>query len=70
VFVTHSVYEAVFLSQRVLVMSARPGRIVAEVTISGPLRRDAGFRQSAEFAAACARLSAALALASQETDHA
>lgn len=58
-FVTHSVYEAVFLSQRVLVMSARPGRIVAEVRIDAPLR-DAAFRRTPAFAEACARLSAAL----------
>ncbi len=58
-FVTHSVYEAVFLSQRVLVMSARPGRIVAEVHVDAPLR-DAVFRRTPAFAETCARLSAAL----------
>ncbi len=59
-FVTHSVYEAVFLSQRVLVMSARPGRIVAEVAVAAPHPRDAGFRRSAAFVEACAQVSAAL----------
>ena len=48
-FVTHSVYEAVFLSQRVLVMAARPGRVVAELAIDAPYPRPPGFRHSAAF---------------------
>jgi NitT/TauT family transport system ATP-binding protein len=63
-FVTHSVAEAVFLSERVLVMSARPGRIVAEVAIDEPYPRTAAFRTSATFVDACRRLSEALELAS------
>lgn len=66
VFVTHSVYEAVFLSQRVLVMSARPGRILDEVVVDGPAHRTPAFRQSEAFAAACARLSESLARAAGE----
>jgi NitT/TauT family transport system ATP-binding protein len=62
-FVTHSVYEAVFLSQRVLVMSSRPGRIVAEVAIDAPYPRDAAFRSSPAFVRACSTLSQALAAA-------
>jgi NitT/TauT family transport system ATP-binding protein len=60
VFVTHSVYEAVFLSQRVLVMSARPGRVIDELAIDAPYPRAPAFRHSALFADACARLGAAL----------
>ena len=60
-FVTHSVAEAVFLSQRVLVMSARPGRVVAELPITQPYPRRADFRHSAEFAEACRNVGAALA---------
>lgn len=60
VFVTHSVYEAVFLSQRVLVMSARPGRVIDELVIDAPYPRNAAFRHSAMFGTACARLAAAL----------
>ena len=60
VFVTHSVYEAVFLSQRVLVMSARPGRVIDELVIDAPYPRHAAFRHSAAFGSACARLAAAL----------
>ena len=59
-FVTHSVAEAVFLSQRVLVMAARPGRVVAEVLITAPYPRAASFRHSPAFLAACRQLGDAL----------
>jgi NitT/TauT family transport system ATP-binding protein len=55
-FVTHSLYEAVFLSTRVLVMSARPGSIVGEVIIDEPHPRDDAFRTSQRFAQWCSRL--------------
>ncbi len=60
-FVTHSVLESVFLSQRVLVMGARPGRIVAEVAVDEPYPRGAAFRESPRYHAACAKVHAALA---------
>jgi NitT/TauT family transport system ATP-binding protein len=60
-FVTHSVAEAVGLSQRVLVMAARPGRIVAELAIDAPYPRPPSFRHSAPFTDACRRLGEALA---------
>ncbi len=50
VFVTHSIAEAVFLSQRVVVMAARPGRVVDEVIIDEPYPRGPGFRVSQRFA--------------------
>jgi NitT/TauT family transport system ATP-binding protein len=59
-FVTHSVFEAVFLSQRVLVMGPRPGRIVAELAIDAAYPRRADFRMSTEYAQACRALSLAL----------
>ena len=49
-FVTHSVAEAVFLSQRVLVMAARPGRVVAEVAVDAPYPRPADWRHTPAFA--------------------
>jgi NitT/TauT family transport system ATP-binding protein len=60
VFVTHSVFESVFLSQRIVVMAARPGRVSAEVTVSAPYPRSAVFRTSAEYAAHCRQVSSRL----------
>jgi NitT/TauT family transport system ATP-binding protein len=60
IFVTHSVFESVYLSQRVLVMSARPGRIAAEFRIDTSERGEE-FRTSAEYAGFCRKVSAALA---------
>lgn len=59
-FVTHSVFEAVFLSQRVLVMGARPGRIVADIAIDEPWPRSAEFRTSQRYAQACLAVTQAL----------
>jgi len=61
VFVTHSIFEAAFLSTRVLVMSARPGRIVSELVIEEPQPRSESFRGSTRFAYNCRQLSALLA---------
>jgi len=63
VFVTHSVFESVYLSSRILVMTARPGRIFTELKIDAPHPRDRNFRTSAEYAAFCRRASEALAQA-------
>ncbi len=65
VFVTHSVYEAVFLAARVVVMSARPGRIVAELEIGEPYPRDDTFRLSESYLRYCGRASAALQQATE-----
>ncbi len=59
-FVTHSVYESVFLSMRVLVMARHPGRIVEEVKVEAPYPRDESFRTSSVYAEACRQVSAAL----------
>ena len=46
VFVTHSVFESVYLSQRIVVMTARPGRVFTELAIDAPYPRDERFRTS------------------------
>ncbi|MDB5485174.1 MAG: putative transporter, ATP-binding protein [Tardiphaga sp.] len=63
VFVTHSVFESVYLAQRVVVLTPRPGRVSADIPIQSP-NRDAAFRTSADYAAQCRRVSQALATAS------
>ena len=60
IFVTHSVFESVYLSQRVIVMSSRPGRINAEFRIDTPEPRVEDFRMSAGYAAYCREVSNAL----------
>jgi NitT/TauT family transport system ATP-binding protein len=61
-FVTHSVFESVYLSQRVIVMTARPGRVLTTLAI-GTQVRDTNFRTSAEYASLCRVASEALARA-------
>ena len=61
VFVTHSVFESVFLSTRLVVMAPRPGRVAAEVPIAFDGPRTGELRTSAEFAAQCRTVSAHLA---------
>jgi NitT/TauT family transport system ATP-binding protein len=56
-FVTHSIQEAVFLSTRIIVMAARPGRVIADVAIAEPQPRAPAFRASAAFAAYCLDIS-------------
>jgi len=53
VFVTHSVFESVYLSQRIVVMAARPGRVMADLANEAPYPRDGLFRTSAEYAHLC-----------------
>ncbi len=51
IFVTHSVFESVFLSDRIVVMAARPGRVIHELQVDTPYPRHEDFRTSAEYAA-------------------
>jgi NitT/TauT family transport system ATP-binding protein len=60
IFVTHSVLESVYLSQRVLVMPARPGRLSFETSIGSDEPRGEAFRTSAAYAEHCRSVSAAL----------
>jgi NitT/TauT family transport system ATP-binding protein len=63
VFVTHSVFESVFLSNRIVVMTPRPGRVFADLAIGAPYPRDESFRTSPEYAALCRRVSETLSRA-------
>ncbi len=63
VFVTHSVYESVYLSTRIAVMSARPGRTAGEVAIEAPAPRDDDFRTSPVYNDYCRHVSDLLAKA-------
>jgi NitT/TauT family transport system ATP-binding protein len=60
VFVTHSVYEPVYLSTRVVVMAARPGRVVAEIPVDAPYPREEAFRTSVTYNGFCRDASALL----------
>lgn len=61
VFVTHSVFESVYLSQRVIVMTSRPGRLSAEFRIDATEPRGEDFRTSTDYAGYCRMVSHALA---------
>ena len=63
VFVTHSVFESVYLSTRIAVMTARPGRIAADLRVELPQPRDRALRTSPSYAAICAMVSDELARA-------
>ena len=66
VFVTHSVFESVYLADRIVVMAARPGRAVAEITVEAPALRREGFRLTTSYADTCRRTSQALHVAMGE----
>lgn len=70
VFVTHSIREAVFLSQRVIVMSPRPGRVLADVAIDMSEPRGPAFRDSHILADHCAHIADVLAHAMGNGDRA
>src|SRR5262249_27451548 len=61
IFVTHSVFESVYLSQRIVVMTPHPGRVFTELAIDAPYPRDEHFRTSPEYAGFCRCVAEALA---------
>ena len=72
IFVTHSVFESVYLSTRVVIMATRPGRLVAEMTLDTPsCSRSEDWRTSAEFSAEAQRISETLkgTLDAADIDH-
>jgi NitT/TauT family transport system ATP-binding protein len=60
IFVTHSVFESVYLSQRIVVMTPRPGRVFTEIAIDAPYPRDERFRTSTEYGGFCRQVAEAL----------
>jgi NitT/TauT family transport system ATP-binding protein len=70
IFVTHSIHEAVFLSSRVVMMAARPGRVVQEFTISEPYPRTTEFMVSPQFSVYAKQLQDSLLLASTAQEEA
>ena len=71
IFVTHSVFESVYLSNRIVVMAPRPGRVIEEMRIDAPYPRSGGFGLSAEYQALCTAVSRSLhgALDGVSIDH-
>jgi NitT/TauT family transport system ATP-binding protein len=60
IFVTHSVFESVYLSNRIVVMKARPGQVYVDLPIEGPANRDAEYRTSVEYGVVTREVSCAL----------
>ena len=61
VFVTHSVYKSVYLSNRIVVMAARPGRVVGDIAVDAPYPRGESYRTSRTYADYCRTISSLLA---------
>jgi NitT/TauT family transport system ATP-binding protein len=68
IFVTHSIHEAVFLSSRVVMMAARPGRLVEQFEIDEPYPRSADFMVSPQFSRYAKKLQDSLLRASSAHD--
>ncbi len=60
IFVTHSVFESAYLSNRIVVMKARPGRVHGDIPLVTSLERDAHYRTSEEYRQACETVSRSL----------
>lgn len=69
IFVTHSVFESAYLSDRIVVMATRPGRVVEDIAISAPYPRNDDFRTSSAYNDYCRQASNALHSAMQAGDH-
>ncbi len=65
VFVTHSVFESVFLSNRIVIMKPRPGRVASEVAVDLPYPRDESLRTAPAYSERCRQVSLTLAEASR-----
>jgi NitT/TauT family transport system ATP-binding protein len=67
-FVTHSVYEAVYLSRRIVIMAARPGRAVTVIDVDEPYPRSDAFRATPRYNELCVRVSKALVAAGEQSE--
>ncbi len=57
IFVTHSVFESVYLSSRIAIMGPRPGRVVEDIPVDLPWPRDLSLRTGADYGALCREVS-------------
>ena len=64
IFATHNIYEAVYLSNRVIVMATRPGRAIADIAIEAPYPRTEAFRTSSLYNKYCREVSEQLSVTS------
>ncbi len=69
IFVTHSVFESAYLSNRIVVMKARPGRVHADFPLHTSLERDALYRTSEDYRQACEKVSTMLLEAIGSGEH-
>ena len=71
IFVTHSVFESVYLSDRIVVMAARPGRMIADIAVDVPYPRTEEYRTSSVYNEHCREVSGWLkqAMAGVEDEH-
>jgi NitT/TauT family transport system ATP-binding protein len=69
VFVTHSVFESVYLSDRIVIIAARPGRVIGEISIRASFPRGADFRTSESYGAYCREASRQLLAAIGSDEH-
>ena len=73
IFVTHSVFESVYLASRIVVMAAKPGRVFDQMAVDAPYPRDEAFRTSEGYAhvtrSASTMLRAAMGLDPVEGGH-
>ena len=60
IFATHSVCQSVYLSNRIIVMAARPGRIIADIAVVKPCPRVDAFRNTSRYVELCVKVSQAL----------
>jgi NitT/TauT family transport system ATP-binding protein len=67
IFVTHSVFESAYLSNRIVVMKARPGRVHEDFPLDTSMERDSNYRTSEDYRRACERVSHSLQLAIGDT---